>query len=98
MTNAIAGTTATQEEAQVPAATLEESHNETREMPHAATQEMPPTTREEPWMPSKLLQEILPNILLLCDFVNILLHSGIDFLLPATQILNQFHIFQVFQL
>ena len=57
-----------------------------------------PTTREEPWMPSKLLQEILPNILLLCDFVNILLHSGIDFLLPATQILNQFHIFQVFQL
>ena len=48
MTNARAGTTATQEEAQVPAATLEESHNETREMPHAATQEMPPTTREEP--------------------------------------------------
>ena len=49
MTNAIAGTTATQEEAQVLAATLEEPHNETREMSHAATQEAPPTTtREEP--------------------------------------------------
>jgi len=49
MTNVIAGTTATQEEAQVLAATLEEPHNETREMPHAATREVPPTTtREEP--------------------------------------------------
>ena len=49
MTNAIAGTTATQEEARVPAATLEEPRNETQEMPHAATQEVPPTTtREEP--------------------------------------------------
>ena len=49
MTNAIAGTTATPEEARVPAATLEEPRNETQEMPHAATQEVPPTTtREEP--------------------------------------------------
>ena len=49
MTNAIAGTTATQEEARVSATTLEEPCNETQEMPHAATQEGPPTTtREEP--------------------------------------------------
>ena len=37
MTNAIADTTATQEEARVPAATLEEPCNETLEMPYAAT-------------------------------------------------------------
>ena len=49
MTNAIAGTTATQEEPRVAAATVEEPHNETQETPHAATQEVPPTTtREEP--------------------------------------------------
>ena len=44
MENVVAGTTSTQEEAQVPAATLKEPHNETRDMPHAAVREVPPTT------------------------------------------------------